>query len=497
MPDGLSVSRLIDVRVNLTPLPSQFPNFNTALVLGTSDVIDVSQRIRQYDNLDEVATDFGTSAEEYLAAQAWFGQSPQPSNLLIGRWADEATNGLLVGGPVAAANRLIAPWAAIDDGAFRITIDDVGPTEVGNLDFTACENLNAVAAVITSGFPGGTAICTWDADRGVFVITSQSTGVDSTVSFLTAPNAGTDISGMLVMTQTSGNGAYVADGVAAQTAAETVALFQLRFGSQWYGLCIPSAEDADHLAVAALVEAADPPHYYGLTSSAGGIITPDDTGNIAYLLKAQGYNKTYTQYSSTDPYAVMSALARILTTNWAGNNTTITLMYKQEPGVTAEQLTATQMDALLANNANVFVGYNNGTAIIQPGQSASGQFTDSVIGCDWLRAQIQNNLFNLLYGSATKIPQTDQGMQTLSTGIEAACVQGVNNGLIAPGQWNAGGVGQVAQGDYLPTGYYVYTPPISSQSEAARAARRSVAFQVLVKLGGAVHTAEVSVNVNP
>jgi hypothetical protein len=154
------------------------------------------------------------------------------------------------------------------------------------------------------------------------------------------------------------------------------------------------------------------------------------------------------------------------------------------------------MDSLLAKNCNVFVNYNNNTAIIQPGITPSGQYIDTTIGVDWLRDQIQTNVYNLLYGTTTKIPQTDAGMHQIATQVEAACVAGVNNDLLAPGQWNSQGVGQISQGDYLSKGYYVYTPPISSQAQSDRTARKSVTIQVLAKLGGAVQTADVIVNVN-
>lgn len=493
---GLSVSRLVNVTVTLSPALAQFPSFNTCLLLGTSDVIDVHERMREYNTIAEVAADFGTEAEEYLAAVLWFEQDPQPASLLIGRWANVASAGLLVGGGLSVANSAVAVWNAIDDGAFKMAIDGVGPTEVGNLDFSAAANMNAVAAIIESGFPGGTATVTWDATNRRFTITSTTTGVASTVSFATAPDAGTDISVLMGAASTS-SGVYAADGVDAQTAAETVVLFENQFGSDFYGLVIPSADNEGHLAVAAVVEASNPPRYYGVTTQEAGVLVADDDNNIAALLKALDYGHTAVSYSSTNPYAVMSYLARILTVDWGANNTALTLMYKQEPGIVAETLTASQMNALLDKNCNVFVAYDNDTAIIQPGMSSSGDFTDTVIGTDWLRAQIQTNLFNLLYGTSTKIPQTDAGMGTLATGIEAACITGVRNGLIAPGIWNSGGFGQIKQGDYLPAGYYVYTPPISSQSQSDREARASVAFQVAVKLGGAVHSADVAVNVNP
>lgn len=496
MTTGLSVSRLVNVTVNLTPPLAAFPNFSTCLVLGTSNVIDVHERMREYNGIDEVAADFGTNCEEYFAALAWFSQSPQPENILIGRWANAATHGLLVGAPISAANQAIGVWNAINNGAFNILIDGVGPTLVGNLDFSAQANLNGVANIITTGFPGGSVVVTWDAENERFVATSQSTGAGSTMSFATAPGAGTDISGLLGWLSTS-SGAYEANGVAAQSALATVALFDDQFGSRFYGLFIPSASDGDILAVAPYIEADALAHFFGVNTMEGGVIVAGDTGDIAYLLKQLNLNRTLTQYSSTSNYAVMSALARILTTNWQGNNTTITLMYKLEPIIVAETLTAAQMDALLAKNCNVFVNYNNNTAIIQPGACASGQFADTVIGCDWFRAQVQTNLYNALYGTPTKIPQTDEGMGELAAAITNACVAAVNNGLVAPGTWNAGGFGQLQQGDFLSNGYYVYQPPISQQDEATRMARKSVPFQVAIKLGGAVHEADVGVLVNP
>jgi hypothetical protein len=217
--------------------------------------------------------------------------------------------------------------------------------------------------------------------------------------------------------------------------------------------------------------------------------------DIAYELKQLNLTRTFVQYSSGTLYAGVSALARILTTDWAAQNSTITLMYKNEPIVTADTLTSSQATALFAKNANAFLNYNNGTAIIQPGITPSGQYADTVIGCDWFKGDIQTTVFNALYG-AKKIPQTDGGNHIIATQIEAACTDAVNNGLLGPGVWNAQGFGQLSQGDYMPKGFYVYAPPISQQSQADRSARRSVPFQVAAKLAGAVQTVDVAVSVN-
>jgi hypothetical protein len=192
----------------------------------------------------------------------------------------------------------------------------------------------------------------------------------------------------------------------------------------------------------------------------------------------------------------VSALARIMTTDYTANNTVITLMYKQEPGIVPETLNETQVNNLEAKNGNVFVAYNNNTAIIEPGVCFSGDFLDTVIGTDWLALNIQTDVYNLLYTTPTKIPQTDAGNHQIATTIANRCSQGVTNGLLAPGVWNQAGFGSLKQGDYLPDGFYVYAPPIASQVQADRAARKSVTFQVAAKLAGAIQTVDILINVN-
>jgi hypothetical protein len=226
------------------------------------------------------------------------------------------------------------------------------------------------------------------------------------------------------------------------------------------------------------------------------VISSVSTTDIAYLLKQLGYKRTVTQYSSNSAYSVCSFLGRALTVNYNGNSTVITLMYKQEPGIVAENLTTTQVNALEAKNCNVFVAYNNNTSIIEQGKVASGDFIDTITGTDWMAVTIMTAVYNLLYTSPTKIPQTDAGSNLITTTIETVCSQGVANGLLAPGVWNSAGFGQLHQGDFLPKGFYVYAPPVASQTQADREARKSVPFQIAAKLAGAVHTVDITINIS-
>lgn len=493
MPQTLPVSRVVNIDLSLTPTQAAFPNLSTVLILGTSDSIDTVTRMKSYSDLEEVGVDFSTTDEEYLAAQLWFAQSPQPDNVLIGRWANAATPGELIGGTVDSGDRVVGGWTGIANGSITVSFDGAAVIHVNGLDFSAAANMNAVAAVINTGL-GVNGGCVWDAVNNRFVISSDTTGATSSVSFLTAGNAGTDIS--TKMKGRDGEGGYLVPGLAAQSALATVTLFDNMFSSQWYGLDIPSLDDADLPGVAAYVEASSIPHFLVQNTQDEDCIDPASTTDVMYLAKQAAYTRTAIQYSSTSLYAVISMLARILTTNWLGSNTTITLMFKEEPLVVAENLSTTEADAIDAKNGNVYVAYNNDTSIIQSGITPSGQFIDTVIGCDWLRGAIQTACYNGLR-TQPKVPQTNAGMHYLGTLIESVCVQAVTNGLAAPGIWTGPSFGQLKTGDTLPKGYYIYVPPLSSQSQTDRAARKSVPIQVAIKLAGAVQHVDVIVNVNP
>lgn len=498
----LSISSLINIQVNLSPAGAQAQNTSVELVLGNSTVIDVVTRIRYYTTLAGVATDFGTTVPEYLAAQAWFSQSPQPTELAIGRWAQTATKATLYCAPLAPAQSLLSYWTALATASFKINIDGTGATDIlmASTPFGAATSLSGVAAVIQANIRStltDTATCVYNAAYNRFEITGVLTGTSGTISFLSTAASDTDISA--TMGGTSGSsGAYIANGVAAETALSAATLFDANFGQTWYALVMPTiASDSDHVAVAGAIQAMTNKHIYGITTAEGAIISnPSDTSNIAYLIKQLAYNRTYTQYSSTDTYAITSAFARILTTNYNANNTVIDLMYKQEPGVGAETLTSSQLACLQGFNCNVFAAYNNNTAILERFISGANIYADVQIGADNLAIEMQTALYNALYLSATKIPQTDAGMHQLATVMKNVCVQYVNNGFIAPGVWTVGGFGNLDMGDFMPTGFYIFQPPISTQNPTQRAARASVPFQIAVKLAGAVETVNVQIVVN-
>lgn len=495
MAKGLPVSQSVNVTISLSPLAAATRNFGIGMIVASSDVIDVNERIRYYGALSGITADFGTTAPEYYAATRFFAQVPQPSIVAVGRWAKTATKAVLRGGALTAAQQALSNFTAITTGAFAITVDGV-VKQITGMNFSAQSNLNGVANIIQTQLAAQVAgmTCVWDATNARFVIKGASTGATATLSYAAAPGSGADIKSLLKLTAADGAAAPVG-GVAAET-LDTAISKLIDASGDWYAAIIADTySDAEALAASALIEAQDKKRRIGFTYQNSGALDATVTNDLPSSWKAAGYKRTFWQYSS-DAYAIASFFGRACTIDFNGSKTAITMKFKTEPGVAAETLTVTQAAALKGKNGNVFVNIDNGTAIIQEGVNADGSFFDEWHGLDWLENDVQTAVWNLLYTSTTKVPQTDEGTNKIITTIASRLEQAVTNGLVAPGVWNAAGFGQLQQTDNLPKGYYIYAPPYSAQSQADREARKSVPVQVAVKLAGAVHSISVAITVN-
>lgn len=493
---GLAVSDVVQVDVFLQPTAVPLRNFGAFLIIGpTIKTIDTNERMRLYTTLSGVVTDFATTTPEYLAANLFFSQNPAPAILYIGRWAQSPTAASIHGGSPSAANQVVSGWTGVTTGSMAITIDGSVKT-LAALNFGAQTNMNGVASVIQTAL-GGSITCVWNASYARFEIYSGTTGASSTITYATATGSGVDISAKAGLTV--GVSSPPVAGIVAESPA--VALAALALYGSWYGVAFaPVATgditDAQLLACAALVQGLNPRRILAITSMEAASLDPVQSTDIGSQTKALLYSRTFVQYSASSAYAAVSAFARAFTVNFAANNTTITLKFKTEPGVAAETLNESQAAALKGKNVNVFVNYANGSAIIQEGVMSDGTFFDTIHGTDWLQNLVQTDIFNLLFTTPTKVPQTDPGMHIIATTVEHSLLAGVNNGLIAPGQWNAPGFGQINQFQFLPKGYYIFTPQMSTQSQSDRAARKAVPIQAAIKLAGAIHSANVALNVN-
>lgn len=489
---ALSVSRIVNVGINLAPQAVQGRDFGILNIAGDSDVINGLERIRSYKTIEGVGVDFGTTTPEYKAAALYFSQVPKPSNLMISRYLRTATSGLLIGGILSAAEQAISNFTSITNGAFKVAYDGGSLTSISSLNFTAATNLNNVAATIQAALPVGD-LCTFNGSQ--FVFTSSTTGASSAVSFLTSPSAGTDISTLLKGISTLAS--PLVPGYAAETPVQCAQALAIK-STKWFGLMFSASvqpTDDQNIAVSDFIEPLSITRVFGVTIQNSNALDSGVTNDLASRMKTKKYLQSFCQYSSTNAYAIASFFGRAFSVNFASTNSTITLMFKQEPGVVGEELTEQQAETLEAKRCNVFVNYDNDTVIIEDGVMSGPAFFDEIHGLDWFQNAIQTAVYNALYTNTTKIPQTDPGVNVLVTAISGVCSQAVNNGLVAPGVWNQPGFGQLAQGDYMKTGFYVYAQPVALQSAGDRAARKAPPITVAVCLGGAIQSADIQVNV--
>lgn len=292
----------------------------------------------------------------------------------------------------------------------------------------------------------------------------------------------------------------LADGEAGTAESLLEAVNALMDYNAWYGLhlAVPEADypdDATIITVSAAIEASTVSRIFGITTDEATILDAATTTDLASKLKAVKYSRTFIQYSTSSRYAALSAFARAFTVDFTGSNTTITLKFKQEPGITYETLGTSQANNLEAKNCNVYVYYENDTAILEQGVMSNGDFFDERHGLDWLQNAVQTADFNTLYTSTTKIPQTDAGTTTRIANIELVLDKAVQNGLFAPGKWTGGPMGQLNTGDMLTKGYYTWAENVDDQLQVDREARKGVPIQVAGKLAGAVHYGSVAITV--
>lgn len=711
----LSASGIVRVSVTLSPEAAGVRDFGVLMIAGDSNVISPAERFRTYTSISGVGADFGVDDPEYQAAALYFGQTPKPGTLMIGRWLRTASAGENIGGILTESEQALANWTAISAGGFNISIDGVAKNLTG-LDFSGVTNLNGVASIITAAL-GGDAVCTWNGSY--FVITSDTTGDGSkasgtitfdsnpsygaqaqgtieltgnpangntvtikgtTVTFVsgtptgnqveigadatataaalqaflqasadvnlslmtyntigtittitakvfgtagnayglskvganitvsgsgtlaggTAPDTltlngvaltfvndessvednevlvgptkeataanlqlflnetedadlleadystaanvlsieyatagtsgnsytlaetgssmtrsaatllggtvpssvgyattggGTDISGMLKLT--AADSQSLVAGADAETPAECVVALE-DASTNWYGIMFAASvqpTDDQNMDVAEVVEAFELKRMFGVTISNTDVLSALVTDDLASRLKDAGYKQSFCQYTSSGENAIASFFGRGFTVDFTANNSTINLMFKQEPGVTAEDLSQTQAATLKAKRCNVFVEYDNDTTILQYGVMSGSAYWDEIHGADWLQNALQVANFNVLY-LTPKVPQTDSGMGLLTNASDGVLSQGVANGFLAPGVWTGPSFGQLKTGDYLKNGYYIYTPPMSSQSQSDRDDRKAVVQQIAAKLAGAINSADILVSLN-
>ena len=474
------------------------PNVVTMLTSEQQGPLSSASRYRIYSDSGSVAADFGTASKAYDFALSFFGTSPNATNaggfLVIGYWRGSeetllATSASLNGAQLSEAT-IVGALQQVADGTLTVDVDGT-PEALTGLDFQSATTLAAIVDVIDAELTGATASIS---DQRV-VITSDTSGASSTVTFASDPGTGTFIGQTLALT--TGSGGFLTQGAAAETltaetklAAITELFAQVKFRGAMF---IDNPTDEESKTLAEWGQANDVLQYDVFDAPAN--LTVDPT-NVVWDIKLSSLTNYRMLFSKAgNRKLAASYMARAHTVNFAAENSALT-MHLKELSVAAEEYTQTQVNQAQTVGLDLYTTIKLTPAILTSG--ANG-FTDYAYNIISFSDYLQIDMYNLLKSTGTKIPQTTRGINQLVDQAEKTTIQFVRAGVFAPGTWSSpdtfGDLDTFKRG-ISNNGFYWLAGSLSAQAQNSREARESPVLSGAVKMAGAVHSVDLIVRVN-
>jgi hypothetical protein len=412
---------------------------------------------------------FTLTSPEYIAASIYFGQTPPPQFLWVGRQDLTSLATIAPNGGALGVNYVVGDTFLITHAGASLGFGVV--TAVGG------------GGVVTS----------------IAIATINGVLADGTGYAVSTANATTTLTGI-------GSGLQV--DINAVGESPLVALQICRsVNNTWYSCFVTSAATADHLAIAAWIQGTTPASFYFFTTGDTEVLN-NVPNNIFAQMKALLYTRVMGIYSTTQSgvfpnniYAGAALMGTAMGLNTGLANSFFDMMFKTLTGIAVEPLTQTQVNGIAGtpgsgtgNNGNVYVNYASAYSITMSGTVPSGQFFDEILNLDMLTSDIQFSIINLLTGNPS-IPQTDAGQTQLLHAVNGAAERARVRGFIAKGTWNGVGILNLIAGDVLPSGYLAQSPAYSTQAASDRASRKAMPIYLAIIEAGAVHFVLIGVYV--
>lgn len=483
------LTRDLDVSVTISRPLTEIATDLTMICFATTDTgfPPNNERVRFYSSLEGVLADFSATSEAYFAANAFFSQSPRPTTMAIGAVFEDPQPAILISNEVD-----LSQLAGIADGSMVVMLGDT-PVVYDNLDFTGVSTLQAVAAVLNNA--------------------EEVTGLVATVEYgnrltLHSTSLGNNVSIGSVMQHTEGTYAAPALGfdeagsptnIAGYTPESTVSELELIAtaakcsGRPIYGWVIDRKwrDSDDQFAVAQWAEGRVPAVFSGCTNSATAYLTSDTT-NIGYRCFNSGFRRTCIMYhNNAQLYPDMSYLAYALSVDYSLADSTITMKFKQLPGISVVNITESQLSALDSRRINVYVAIGNTSEVTREGvQSATDWYTDSLINLDNFREELQVEVYNVFLRNK-KVPYTSAGQDKLVSACAKICEQYKRNGTFADRDVsydNETGFVTEPATSILPTA-------VAFATASDRASRLAPPIQIRAYEAGAMHRVDITVDV--
>ena len=154
---------------------------------------------------------------------------------------------------------------------------------------------------------------------------------------------------------------------------------------------------------------------------------------------------------------------------------------KELATIVPSALSTDQKKKLDEQHINTFLRYA-GANITIGGYTLAGEWIDVIRFRDWLKSEMQINVFNALKVNR-KVPFTDDGIGLIEGKMEETLKRGQDIGGIAPTEYDA-------DDNEIP-GYTVTVPRASDLTEAERKSRKLTGCRYTARLAGAIHAVEI------
>ena len=197
-------------------------------------------------------------------------------------------------------------------------------------------------------------------------------------------------------------------------------------------------------------------------------------------------------HNNPQVYPDVSYAALALSVNYALENSTLTMKFKQLTGIETVPLTETQLSALASRRINTYVSMGNSSSVVREGvQSADSWFTDSHVNLSNYKEELQVEVFNVFMRNK-KVPYTAAGQDLLVSAATKINSRYTKNGTFADREEettdNETGYTTLPATTIIPA-------PVYSATTSERANRIAPPISIVAYEAGAFHSVAIDVTV--
>ena len=382
----------------------------------------------------------------------------------------------------------------VTDGAMTLVMNGATVNLYG-LNFATYGSsltLNEVVQILTAAIGSSGLVET--SGQSIVISTSQQ-GADVTIGYAYSASSITDLSSILALTQSTAASridGYTPGGLVSEVALiQTAARCAGRSVFAWT-LDRKYRDTQDQKDFADWAEAQDQAYFSACTNSVQAYNTADTT-NIGFYAHNKGYIKTSVMYhNNPQVYPDVSYAALALSVNYALENSTLTMKFKQLTGIETVPLTETQLSSLKARRINTYVSMGNSSSVVREGvQSADSWFTDSHVNLSNYKEELQVEVFNVFMRNK-KVKYTSAGQDLLVSAAAKINNRYIRNGTFADREEET----TDNETGYTTLPACTITPaPIYSATTSERANRVAPPIAIVAYEAGAFHSVAIDVTV--